>query len=150
MITKEFADSLRARCEHEAADRLEELHQHFFETLNQRDSLRIEVAQLQKQLSQAIAERTPLKITNEFLGDALYRKAAKERDQALAEVHRLKAELANARSEPSRLEVAAMFYAADIVAGKINTGFDPDMGTAQALDHADALIEAEKESKEAN
>ena len=48
---------------------------------------------------------------------------------------------------PGRLEIAAIFYAADIAAGNINTAVDPDTCPADALDHADALIAAAKELK---
>lgn len=48
------------------------------------------------------------------------------------------------RLEFSRLEIAALFYAADIIAGNINTNRDADMCPADALDHADALIAAAK------
>ena len=131
MSTTEFASSLRARHEGEAAGRLEELHQRFFDMVNQRDTYRAEVAQLQKQLSQAIAERAPhdyglLKEEAAFL--------RKERDE------RVKTECGNqqlnTRPEPSRLEIAAMFFCQDWCDAPL-----------VALQLADALIAAAKEAK---
>lgn len=49
------------------------------------------------------------------------------------------------RLEFSRLEIAALFYAADIIAGNIDTARDADMCPLDALSHADALIAASKE-----
>lgn len=142
MNTKQFASSLRDRREFEAADRLEDLHQHFFETLNQRDSLRAEVAQLQKQLSQAIAERTP----HDY---GLLREEAaflrKERDKAMREAAHWKSitehrqsELNSlvARPEPSRLEIAAMAMQGMLAA----SSYDTLRLSKSAFECADALI----------
>ena len=43
-----------------------------------------------------------LQITNEYLGGALYKKAVTEREEALAEVNRLKVELAKARQKSNK------------------------------------------------
>lgn len=85
-----------------------------------------------------------LHITHEYLDGVLYRKAAKERDEARAEVARLKdivaayeqatAEQSSAvRPEPSRLEIAARFF---------TTEWCSDYDTA--LEAADELIAAAK------
>lgn len=72
-----------------------------------------------------------------------------ERDEARAEVERLKHHIPDAtkmiRPEPSRIEIAAMFYSAALTAGAIKLIFDPDTSAGDALAHADALIAASKE-----
>ena len=84
-------------------------------------------------------------------GDKMLQQVKRDRDEAREQVEALKNYFGNAKKisspEPSRLEIAAMFYAADIAAGNIDAGIDPDMCPFNALDHADALIKAAKEAK---
>jgi hypothetical protein len=124
------------------------------------------IKSLMKERDQAIAERTPhdygfLKTHIEHLREELH-KANLENRRLAAELERvrgsgnLNAELsklvadmnrahaAQVSPEPSRLEIAAMFYAAEIAAGNIDTGVDHDMCPLDVLDHADSLIAAAK------
>jgi hypothetical protein len=129
------------------------------------DEARAEVERLNKQLKQAIVERTPhdygiLKEEVDYWKAETHR-VAKKRDEALGEVELLKQERdlwqqvqrdkatvkesLTVRPEPSRLEIAAMFYSAALTAGAIKLIFDPDTSAGDALIHADALIAASKE-----
>jgi hypothetical protein len=106
---------------------------------------------IQWELTQAIAERTPhdyglLKEEATFL--------RKERDEARAEVRQLRATVAayeqatvnqqlTVRSEPSRLEIAAMAMHGMLAA----SSFDTLRLSRSALEAADALIAAAKKSK---
>jgi len=119
----------------------------FAEVIKERDEARAEVERVNKQLEQAIAERTPhdYGILKEEAQEM-----RKQRDEARAEVEQLKQALHDARlensgqamllerkrPEPSRLEIAAMIYAGS-----------GDHGIASAFVAADKLIAVAKEGK---
>jgi len=112
-------DDIPATCLREAADRLEEL--------------------------QFLVERKEIH-SKDWEDQA--REARKERDEARAEVERLKAELQckQTRPEPSRLEIAAM-----LLAGWFCNFDNPDALACPRpkwwIEQADALIKAAKEAK---
>lgn len=101
MNTKQFASSLRDRHEHEAADRLEDLNQHF----------------------EAYAEANRLKPE----------RTATVNQQLIV------------RSEPSRLEIAAILLAA--LASRENESWEAKLEVIWAIEQADELIALAKEKK---
>ena len=139
-------DGVVNACLEEAAARLEELQRANQNTLadlavaiERRDDSYAEIKTVRKELAQAIAERTPhdyglLKGEVEHLRRELS-ESIKERNKTVADLIKQRDEaIASARTEPSRLEIAAMFMAA------------PWCETVhEALNYADKLIAAAKE-----
>lgn len=112
------------------------------------DKSRAEVERLNRELEQAIAERTPhdygiIKEQRDHYRDRLCA-AIKETQEARAEVERLKNHIPDAtkmiRPEPSRLEIAAMLQAGWLANPESEIDNQHDWWLAQA----DALIEAAK------
>jgi hypothetical protein len=159
-------DAMRWRQDHRHL--METSAQEIKVALAERDEALAKLEPLKKELDQAIAERTPhdygvLKTQIEHLKQSLHDAriynsglaAELERVKAIprqsgdlnAELSKLVADMnrahaAQVKPEPSRLEIAAMFYAADIAAGNVETASIPDECPNDALEHADALIAA--------
>jgi ribosomal protein L16 Arg81 hydroxylase len=125
--------------------------------IKQRDEAREEVERLKAELAQAISERTPhdygiLKDQRDSYRDRLCA-SMKETQEALAEVKRLEIineEVLEANytmgttcAEPSRLEIAAMIYAAFAGAQCMKDKVNPTVYVAFKC--ADELIAAAKE-----
>jgi uncharacterized coiled-coil DUF342 family protein len=130
---------------------IEDMRQIVFRVTDERDAARAEVERVNKQLEQAIAERTPHDYGT-LKEEA--QEMRKQRDETRAEVEQLKqalhdarlensgqaAQLERKRPEPSRLEIAALMLHGIV---------DPDLSKAieMSLHAADALIAAAKEGK---
>lgn len=151
-----------------AADKLEELQRANKNTLadlalaiERRDELLAEVIYLQKELKQAIAERTPhdygllkhevdhlkqelteaIKERNKTVADLI-----KQRDEALA-YNQFSQQVAAIRQEPSRLEIAAGIMQGWASNSNMEAIVPGERPAYSALKIADFLIAAAKEAK---
>ena len=138
-------------CTKDARDRLEELQIEWTETREELDWAQAEIKRAHAKADKAYALRKEAEIERDSLRDSSALDMlvlTKERDEARAEIERLKQEV---RPEPSRLEIAAMVAAAwesnpEIRKYRVETG-DDLWPIADALLEADALIAAAKEGK---